>query len=175
MVSVNREEIAAAVILPHFDAVRDTFASFSPESGFRMERANEVRLLVDRDIRNSPRHYAATTEDGLRMMLAPEIIDLDEESFVAILAHEFGHAVDFLYPSRWITPPDGPGKAAWIERPESHEAKKWQRLWRSRSRDQIEWAADGIAYAVTGRKIVYGGDCILQRFRRGFERPAGLR
>ena len=175
MVAVSKEEMAAAVILPHFDAVRDVFLSFCPEPGFNLDLAAKIKFRVTRTMHDSPRHFAGTLDDGLQMLFAPQIIDLDESTFVAILAHEFGHAVDFLYPGRWIVPHHGPGKAEWISDEEDHHARKWKKLWQSRSRDVVEWAADGIAWAVTGRKILYGGDCVLQRFGKGFERPAGLR
>lgn len=166
--------MAAAVIRPYFDAVRDTFACFEIGPGTALDRVMKVRYVVDADIHDKPRHYAATTEDGLRMFYAPEIIDLDEDVMIAIITHEFGHAADFLYPCRWVTPGDGPAPAVWV--PEEHsDAKAWRKLWPRRSRDQVEWAADGIAECVTGQRIGYRGECILQCFNGGIDRPAGLR
>lgn len=182
---VSTEEMAASVLLPHFDAVRDIYVAFSPEPGVTLGRAAKVRFVIDEKFHDKPRHFAATTEDGLRMYFAPQIVDLDEERVVAIIAHEFGHAVDFLYPHRWITAPDGPGPARWVSTDDEErfrrsirlhgERYEWPRLWRERNADQIEWAADGIAEAVTGKKILYSGKCVLQNFSRGIERPVGLR
>lgn len=182
---VSAEEMVASVLLPHFDAVRDIFAAFSPEPGIVLDKAARVRFVIDDKIRDKPRHFAATTEDGLRMFFAPQIVDQAEETLVAIVAHEFGHAVDFLYPCRWISPPDGPGVARWITAEDEERVRRsvrlhndrylWPKLWRERNADHVEWAADGIAEAVTGKKIVYKGPCVLQAFTGGIERPVGLR
>jgi len=175
MPRVSREEMVAAVLLPYFDAVRDVFAVFCPAPGLTLDKVQKVRFVVDPKIHDKPRHFAATTEDGLRMFLAPQLADLDEEVTVAIITHEFGHAVDFLYPWRWITPPDGPGKAVWVTDPLDSRGRQWRKLWQGRNADQIEWAADGIAHAVTGRAIGYKGACVVQSFSGGIERPVGLR
>lgn len=178
---VHKDEIAAAIILPHWEAVRDVFSAFVPGDDASLSKVNRIKFTVDSSFHDSPRHFAATTDDGLEMFFAPHIVDLDEEFFVAIIAHEFGHALDFLYPARWIMPP-AQGRAVWIEDPHSYEARKWNKLWHTRSRDQIEWAADGIVWAVTGKRILYGAggcpedsECTIQRFKNGFARPKGLR
>jgi len=176
-VRISREEIAASVILPHFHAVQDVFSFHKPELGIRLDRLTRVTFIVDPDIHDKPRHFAATRDDGRLMMFAPEIVDLDVETLVAIVTHEFGHAADFVYPARWIMPPDGPGKARWIRDDEiaTKPFRQWRKLWEDRNRDQVEWAADGVAEAVTGKKIGYCGDCIIQCFEGGIGRPKGLR
>jgi hypothetical protein len=203
-----KEEFVYAVVQPYFEAVRDIFLAYAPERGVKLTKCKKTKLLVDAKVGRGGaklpncegRHFAATRDDGLVMYVAPRIIDLPEENVVAILSHEFGHAIDHLYPAHWIMPPKGAGKATWIgpftnaERqnwwtgPEtSKEYRSWQRLWSQRSLDQIEWAADGIAYAITGREIGYCGDCMVQCYSGTnlcvgdsvtgppVRRPAGLR
>lgn len=174
---VTREEISASVILPHFHAVQDVFADFSPEPGVKLDRLKKTQFIIDPSVHDKPRHFAATRDDGRLMMFAPGIIDLDIETLIAILTHEFGHAADFTYAGRWISQPSGPGIARWIEDSDlsRREFRTWRKLWEDRSRDHVEWAADGIAEAVTGRNIKYCGDCVLQCFHGGIERPKGLR
>jgi hypothetical protein len=173
----SRDAIAAAVILPYFDAVRDTFAAFCPEPGTSLSRLARVRFVVDSAVRDSKRHYGATNEDGLQQFYAPDIIDIDEESLTAIIAHEFGHSADFAYPQRWILPSHGPAKAVWIKevQVEGGPARKWRTLWGKRTSDEVEWTADGIAQSVIGRPIRYCGDGQVQCLRGGVSRPAGLR
>lgn len=179
---MDESEIAAAVLLPHFDAVRDVFAAYHPEPDVRLTKLARVRFVIDPDIRDKRRHFAGTSDTGLQQYYAPEIVDLGEENLIAIVAHEFGHSTDFMYPGRWISPADGPGVAQWIsdadeqrrDRDGRYPARAWRRLWRERNADHIEWAADGIAQAITGRKIGYCGPCLLQCFS-GIERPVGLR
>lgn len=174
---ISREEIAASVILPHFHAVRDVFCGFEPEPGQSLSRLGKVKFIIDPDIRDKPRHFAATRDDGYLMMFAPEFVDLEFETVVAILTHEFGHAADFVYPGRWVTAPDGPQKAHWVRSSdlETKSFRRWRKFWEDRGRDQVEWAADGIAESVTGKRIEYCGDCVLQCFHGGIKRPKGLR
>lgn len=170
-------ESTALVIKPYFDAARDVFSSCEIEPGFTLSRLAKVKFIVDPKIHNKPRHFAATMDDGLLMMFAPQFVELPVETLVAIITHEFGHAADFVYPARWYTPSNGPSKASWIESGgvDTRAFRLWTKLWEDRGRDQVEWAADGIAQAVTGKHLVYGGDCMLQRFSQGVERPKGLR
>lgn len=165
-------ELAFAVIEPHFDAVRDHFAEHEVEPGKRLSRVLETRLLVSEHIRDRQRRYAATRTDGLLMVIAPEAAALPIEQLVAIIAHEFGHAADFLYPGRFLGRRNEP--AVWVPKGAKKEAQL-QRLWLQRSDDQIEWDADSIAMLVTGQAITYCGDDLLQCFGGGVARPAGLR
>lgn len=169
---VPDQELAAAVLAPHFDAVRDRFVAYEggPDGG--LSRLKRTKLVVDPSVRDSERHYAACREDGLVIMLAPEAATLPIENLVAILVHEFGHATDFLYPARWVTDPEKPG--VWISDPEVRPARKWSSLWHQRSDDQIEFAADSIAWAVTSIRVGYCGKCVIQCFS-GPSRPIGLR
>jgi len=170
-------DTAEAVIAPHWDAVRDTYVEFAPEGSGGLVRLRKTKFVMDPEMHDSPRHFAACREDGMMMLFAPQLVDLPVETMVAILAHEFGHAADFAYPAHWVMPGSGPGTARWVGEQDSKQWREWRKAWRSRTRDQIEWTADGIAQAVTGRKIGYCGEvgCMLQCFDKGQLRPAGLR
>jgi hypothetical protein len=170
-------EIAREVLRPHFDAVRDVYSEFMPhgDSG-RLSKVTDIWFEIDPDWHDSERHFAGCLEDGSKMIFAPQIVDLPIDTLVAILAHEFGHAVDFLYPAHWRMQPGGPGKAEWIGDPQSTKwGRQWSKQWHKRTDDEVEWAADGIAQAVIGRPIGYCGPCLLQCFSGGVPRPEGLR
>jgi hypothetical protein len=168
----EQEQLAFAVLEPQYAAVRDHYAAFVVEPGVTLERVRKTRLLVDESVRDSDRHYAACRDDGLLVVLAPQAARLPFDELLAILCHELGHAVDFLYPGRWSTER---GRAAvWI--PDGAKRMgRHRRLWHERSDDQVEWAADSIAEAVTGRRIRYCGCRMIQCFQGGVDRPPGLR
>jgi hypothetical protein len=185
---VSDEEIAASVLEPHFCAVRDLFSQFEPEPGLKLSKLAKVQFVIDSKVHDKPRHFAATYEEKPLMVFAPQIVDLGVETVVAILAHEFGHAADFQYPSRWYTHARGPCVARWIDskdverklkngnRVDTKPFRAWSKAWSDRGRDQVEWAADGIAEAVTGKHITYDGPLVLQCLHgHGIERPKGLR
>lgn len=185
--------MAAAVLEPHFDAVRDVFVEFEPEPGVKLDALRQTRFVVDPDAHDSPRHFARCRDDGKLIKFAPEAAQLDLETLTAITAHEFGHAADFAYPGRWVATRDK--KARWIGeggswhydrqgnaewRPERGNqgklVRRYQQLWHERGDDQIEWSADSIAFAVTGIQVYYCGPCMLQCFdAAGAARPGGLR
>jgi hypothetical protein len=185
-------EVAAAILEPHFEAVKDTFVDFEPEPGERLTLLRSTRLVVDPDVHDSPRHYAQCRDDGLLIKLAPESVALDLETLTAILVHEFGHAADFAYPARWVAVKgqpaswvgeggswyyDSQGNARWQQDSgkEARRIRRWQSLWHDRSDDQVEWSADSIAQAVTGLQVRYCGPCMLQCFSGDGGRPKGLR
>ncbi len=170
---VQPNELAASIITPHYDAVRDVFAEYCPPGGARLTKLRRTKLVVDPTIHDTERHYAGCRDDGLEIRVAPEGADLQTNMLVAILAHEFGHAADFAYPGRWIFR-GRKQPAQWCDEEEGRFATKARKLWRQRSDDQVEWSADAIAYAVTGRRIGYCGRCVIQCFD-GVPRPAGLR
>lgn len=188
---MDNGEVAAAILEPHFDAVRDAFVDFEVEPGQRLDALRRTRFIVDDDVHDTERHYAMCRDDGLLIRVAPEAVSLDIETLTAILAHEFGHAADFAYPGRWVATRGkkarwigeggswsyDKGKAVWQpERSKNgRRARRYQRLWHQRNDDQIEWSADSIAYAVTGLKISYCGPCMLQCFSGANVRPGGLR
>lgn len=192
-------EIAHAVLQPHFDAVRDVFAGLSAASPIALGRVRRTKFIVDDSARNSARHFAATRTDGLLMVFAPQLVELPVETVVAIVAHEFGHALDFAYPGCWTWPRGEAGPVQWVGEDKAAHARAWRgifgkpaarsrtgmdddapavnwmRAWGDRTEDEIEWAADGIAWAVTGRRPLYSGPCMLQGFSGGQPRPANLR
>lgn len=172
---MNQDEIAAAILQPHFSAVQDVFVAHKVAPGKTMSKLAKTRLVVDENMHDTPRHFAACRDDGTLIMLAPQMADLDIMHVVAIITHEFGHAADFAYPAMWMGPMRQAGVAVWVGDGDGPEARAWQRAWNRRNADQVEWAADGIAEAVTGRRIGYTGQCVLQTFDRGQSRPAGLR
>jgi hypothetical protein len=168
----NREEIAATILQPHFDAVRDVYCEFRPSSTTQLTKLARTRFLVDPAMHDSGRHFAGCRQDGMLIKIAPEAVELPIKTLVAILAHEFGHAADFAYPGRWVTARDAP--ARWNERDGGRKIRAWRKAWAERSDDQMEWDADSIAWAVTGQRIGYCGPCLLQCFN-GQPRPEGLR
>ncbi|MSO37454.1 MAG: hypothetical protein EXQ69_04295 [Acidimicrobiia bacterium] len=172
--AVDLDMIAAAILQPHFDAVRDIFVEYHKKNGICADEISKVKLLVDGRAHDAERHFAATTSTGKQIIIAPEGADLPTETLVAITCHEFGHAADFLHPGRWLVD-DRRKPAVWVTDEVSDKKKKifWRR-WNDRSTDEIEWAADAIAYTVTGKRVGYCGPCLLQCFD-GQERPAGLR
>lgn len=134
------------MLLEEAEEVRAIFIAF----GFR--RLRRTKVSVTRrgfDWDEGGRHVASTRADGLDMRLSPDLERLERPSRLAILAHEWGHAADFLYPGKWLR--DGTEEASLAR-------------WRSRTRDEIERAADQIAEAATGRPIWYGGPRTVQTF-----------
>jgi hypothetical protein len=163
LVSPDEVEVAAQVILPVYDAVRDVFADEVP-------RVGSTKLVVTNEVRDSERHYAGCREDGSQILVAPEAANLSGEQLVAILAHELGHAADFLYPACWRFRGRAPAE---FKEPKRKKLAAL-RSWHARSDDEVELMADAIAWAITGQKITYCGPCLVQCFS-GIERPRGLR
>ena len=186
-------EVAATILAPYFESTRVAFASHVPAPGARsLARLARTRFRVSDEVADTHRHFAGTTEDGLWIVLAPSIIDLGPESATAIIAHEFGHAADFLYPADFLPPPRGSGPVRWLgDEPDSRELRAWRAHWSARSemarsnartpevehaKDQVEWAADSIAESVVGQPIHYCGECMVQCWNpRAPRRPALLR
>ena len=157
---------------PHFDAVKDHYASFEVEPGERLEHVERVGLQINPAVRDNERHYAACRDDGLLIVVAPQTAQLPPETLVPLLCHEFGHAADFLYPARWAGRRGD--SAVWVPNG-TRKMAQLRRAWSERSIDQVEWDADSIALAVTGRQIQYCGPCLIQCFSGGQPRPKGLR
>lgn len=169
------DEEAFAVLEPFF---RETQLLFV-ERG--LTRCQETRLLVEDDAHDTARHFAGCTEDGLRIVVAPQLAQLPVDNVVAILAHEFGHACDFLYPARFIVADgelvsvyEGPKRIS-LEDMDQRAAYNIRRQWESRAPEDIEATADAVAGDVTGREIRYNGPCMLQTYGPGTGRPRTLR
>lgn len=168
------DEEALAVLDPYFCAVQEQFRK-------KAKRVSRVTLEIAPWVRDSPRHFAGCSESGTPIVAAPELAELPEETVLAIFAHEFGHAVDFLYPAQFamteegelIRLPDVPDGKLDARGAEHHVAR--MRQWRARDADLVERTADAIAEEITMRTIGYCGPCHLQCFDRGRPRPVGLR
>lgn len=161
---------ALLILEPYFLVMQEVFVG----AGF--DAAKRVQLYVAPSMHDSVRHFAGTRDDGTVIMLAPEMVELPENTVAAIIAHEFGHATDFLYPGEFAL---GPERVAMRRNRSEFDGDehwvKWVKEWQKRDDDVVEFVADAIAEQVTGRRIGYVGPCKLQAFDRGKARPMGLR
>jgi len=167
--SVVGPDDALLILEPYFEAGQAAFA----EAG--MPKVRRTRLYVAPWIHDSPRHFAACREDGLAVLVAPELVELPEETVGAILAHELGHAADFLYPGEFMLGREREAVRRNAEAFGEREWARWMRRWQRRDDDAVEMTADAIAELGVGRRIGYLGPCQLQVFDRGLARPQGLR
>jgi len=168
---------AYTIAEPYFDETRDVYAEYG------LVRVKKVRLIIDDEARSSQRHFAGTTEDGKTIALGRAAVLLPPDNLSAILAHEFGHACDFLYPLRFQLRdgelvewdhPDWSGKRGSEMDPRfvSNRRKQWE----ARNHDEVERTADAIAESVVKRRIYYDGPCLLQNYSGGISpRPVGLK
>lgn len=173
-----------AIIDPFFEAVREVFVA-SEMSLLGKSKMRRVRPECAPWVHDTARHFAGATEDGRCVLVTPELAELPELTVVAILAHEFGHAMDFAYPAAYAWSPDGLIRSPSLMAPEqvpSGDAKRIaqaanaaMRQWRDRDADTVERMADAIAEQITGRTIGYAGPCMLQTLGTGAPRPEGLR
>ena len=169
-------EEAEAVIDPYFLAVQEVFV------GAGLTKCKKVRLEIAPWLHDSPRHFAACETSGRLIITAPEFAELPEGTLLAIMSHEFGHAVDFLYPGEFVLVDDGelvrmPAVPAKLVNKKAEQANLARsKAWEKRDKDTIERSADAIAEMATGHTIGYCGPCELQCFDRGHRpRRAGLR
>ena len=146
---------------------------------FGQSKMRRVRVECAPWVHDRARHFAGATEDGRSILVTPELAELPEVTVVAILAHEFGHAMDFAYPAMFGWSPDGliRRSATRMADPkrQAQAAAAAVRQWRDRDPDTVERMADAIAEQITGRRIGYTGPCTLQTLDGGAPRPAGLR
>jgi hypothetical protein len=134
-----------------------------------VERVARVTWRLDESTRDKDRHFAATEGDGREIVSSAELFRLPEDHHEAILKHEWGHAVDFLYPAEIDSVVDG-------ELRTKAPTAAMVAAWKGRSKDAIERAADQLAEAFWGETMRYAGSCQLQSFERGRAgRPRGLR
>lgn len=164
------DEEAHLILEPYFDAVRERYL----DAG--LDRCKHTRLIIDTSMHDTARHFAACQTDGKIIMLAPEMVELPEETVLAIVAHEIGHACDFLYPGEFAMAQED--EPALRRSPESMKAKHWHRWlrdWEARDDDLVEMTADAIAHHVLGVRYGYRGPCLIQTFGAQRLRPVGLR
>ncbi len=163
-------EEALSILEPYFDAVREDYVAAG------LTRCSKTRLVIDPAMHDTARHFAACQDDGLVILLAPELAEIDDKAVLAVIAHELGHAVDFLYPGQFAM--RGDSEPAEYRSPESMKAKHWHRWlkdWEKRDADLVEMTADAIAHRVMGVRYGYLGPCLIQSFGARRVRPVGLR
>lgn len=163
---------ALLVLEPYFLEARELFVA----EGLVLVKS--TRLLSSPAMHDSPRHFAGTTEDGREVHVAPEMVELEEHLVVGVMAHELGHAADFLYPGEFMVGREH-GRETIIRRRRDEvtdtQWARWMRAWENRAPEVIEKTADLIAGAVWGKPIGYVGPCMLESFEGGVPRPRGLR
>lgn len=161
--------VATRVLTPYFDRLRRRFARELP-------LVAGTQLRVDPKMHDTPRHFAACRDDGRLILVAPHLCDQPVSTVEGILAHELGHAVDFLYPAEWVL---RGRKVVRRERRDFGEAEweRFARAWQKRDADAVELTADGIAESVLGEPLGYCGPCRLQTLGAPEcgRRPMGLR
>ncbi|MES2403749.1 MAG: hypothetical protein V4567_05335 [Pseudomonadota bacterium] len=160
---------AYVVLEPYFEVIREDYM----KQGFI--KCKRTRLFIAPAMHDSPRHFGACKDDGSAILLAPELADVPDTVMLAIMAHEFGHATDFLYPGEFVLDHGGPA----ARRPKSDidpkQWSKWLKAWHQRDDDVVELTADAIAERVMGVPYGYQGPCLIQSFDAVRARPMGLR
>ena len=160
MASLSARE-ARLVIEPYFEELQEKYY----EAGF--ELVEEVKIRCRADMHDTDRHFAGCTTDGGTIYVAPQMVELPPDTVLGILAHELGHALDFLYPAEFLLRGD---HVVHIQ-PDKQRTKGWKR----RDDDTVEITADYIAEYVLGTSIGYRGPCLLQSLGHFAPRPLGLR
>ncbi len=160
---------AYQVLEPYFNAVRDDYLAAG------LKKVKRVKLFVAPAMHDSERHFGACKDDGSRILLAPELADVSDRVMLAIMAHEFAHATDFLYPGEFVLGKGGPALRRAEREVEEKQWSKWLKAWHQRGADVIELTADAIAERVMGVSYGYQGPCHIQSFDATRARPMGLR
>lgn len=175
------DEPAYVVLEPYFEASKESFLVFCEERGLG-SAVKKTRFEVSSVVRDSDRHFAATTTDGKQIVAAPELADCTEDIVIGIMAHEFGHVVDHLYPARFFLEDDessliffGDDKYDPEDPRTAQQRVARMRRWENRSDYEVERTADLIVEQAIGHPIGYVGPCMLQSLSRGAPRPKKLR
>lgn len=148
-----------------------------------LDKVKATRWRVTPEARDHGRHFAFCRVDGLEIGFAPELVLLPFDTARGIIAHEFGHAADYLYPAQFLPGPGGSLHAVRVgTRSNDGVPPERYNQWRRRDYDAIERTADAVAETVltkaTGApvKIGYAGPCQLETLNAGVRpRPRGLR
>lgn len=160
---------AYAVLEPYFNVIRAEYLA----AGLKLVK--RVRLFVAPAMHDTERHFGACKDDGSMILLAPELADVADTVMLAIMAHEFGHAVDFLYPGEFVLDHSGPAARRPKDQIDDKQWSKWLKAWHKRDGDVVELTADAIAERVMGVPYGYQGPCNIQSFDATRARPMGLR
>lgn len=134
------------------EEVRVAFESF----GYTRLRRTHVVLdpKLVKDWEDGKRTVAQTSADGLRMWLSPVMLRFDRSRNLALLSHEFGHAVQGLY-GMFDVP------AADQEDEDDHDA--------------VERDADQIGEHVMGKPLYYAPVSVSGRLIQTFNQQNGVR
>lgn len=169
------DEEAYAILEPYFVVARKICTEYCQGLGLG-DGVKNTKFECRRDIHDSERHFAATTLDGRKVLAAPELADLSEDTVAAIFAHEFGHVLDHLYPTCFVCVEEELVFVGKVPDGEHSDQTRIARMkqWEGRDDHTVEVTADLIAEQVTGSRIGYEGPCMLQGLNRGVKRPKHL-
>lgn len=174
--SLSCEDVRT-IIEPYFRVVQAEFVAFECDR-WGDSRVAKTRLKCSEEAHDTPRHFAGCLDDGSMIVVAPNAVDLPERTLLGILAHEFGHALDFCRPAELAVDPLA-FEARVRRLPTSPKKERVlanrYRQWSARDDDAVERHADAIAELVTGASIGYAGPCSLQTLGQHAKRPLGLR
>lgn len=95
--------------------------------GAGLERLAFVRGAVGAVPGGTDRTYAACAEDGLTIVLSPDLGALEPDIVRGILMHELGHAADFLYPAQIALATGGCDLVVYEEEPRVGKMRAWKR------------------------------------------------
>lgn len=153
---------ARLILEPYFEELQILFV----EAG--LDRVADTKLRCVLGLHDTPRHFAGCVEDGRIIYAAPELVEMPTDMVLGILAHELGHAADFLYPGEFVLREDHVIRMV----PDKQRFRGWER----RDSDTVEISADYIAEKALGLAIGYRGPCHLQSLGNGgTPRPIGLK
>lgn len=153
---------ARLILEPYFDELQERFIDMG------LQRVTRTKLRCKLGLHDTARHFGGCIEDGTIIYASPELVELPTDMVLGILAHELGHAVDFLYPGEFLLRGD---HVIRID-PDAQNLKGWKR----RDSDTVEISADLIAEWVLEAPIGYRGPCHLQSLGLPNKpRPVGLR